>query len=98
VLRPTVGAIVDPTALMHQNNAITTAATVRAVTPLSPSSAALFLRIEKLDNPTSADGDSQESGNASSLTRCKRASFSVPKLSQTLLIARMDEPARSTLV
>ena len=51
VVKPTV----VPNALMHQKNAIATAATVRAPTPLRPGFATLFLQIEKLDNFTSTE-------------------------------------------
>jgi hypothetical protein len=43
VVKPTVVPTVVPTALMHQNDAIATAATVRATMPLWPGSATLFL-------------------------------------------------------
>ena len=55
VVKPTVVPIVIPNALMHQNNAIATAATVRAPTPLRAGFVTLFLHIEKLDNFTSTE-------------------------------------------
>ena len=55
VVKPTVVPIVVPNALMHQNNAIATAATVRAPTPLRAGFVTLFLHIEKSDNFTSTE-------------------------------------------
>src|SRR5262245_31034224 len=57
VAKPTVGAIVLPNVLMHQNNAMAAAATVRAPTLPRPGPATLFLHIKKLYNSPHRAGD-----------------------------------------